>query len=433
MSAMQTGPRIPHGTEILDDPDVRDAAAQLWPGHRAGGAAAAAREERIAAAAWTAIAEPSDAVAGRLTQAYGVVDALRAVVAGAISAADENAAGRAAAEDVEARAGVERRAWEAAVARWQPRLVPSRTAEALRAASRKGLALVSRRDAVWPTRLDDLGDHAPVALWVRGDVDAISGQPAVAIVGARAATSYGEHVAGEIAGDLAQSGATIVSGGAYGVDGAAHRAALREGGPTVAVMAGGADRVYPAGHAHLLQRIAASGAVISEVAPGTTPTKFRFLKRNRVIACLGAATVVVEAASRSGSLSTAGAAAELGRPLGAVPGSILAATSAGCHRLLREYDAVCVTGADDVRELLTLDAGGAFGAVPLSAPLDPATMRVRDALGVRAWRTVDEIAARSGVSPVEATAALGLLSLEGSAESVGDAWRLAAERRARRH
>ena len=216
--------------------------------------------------------------------------------------------------------------------------------------------------------LGDLGDHAPLALWLRGDAAALSGA-GVAIVGARASSSYGEHVATELASELAGEGWTIVSGGAYGIDGTAHRAALRAGGITVAVLAGGIDRAYPAGHAQLFDRIAASGALVSEVACGGAPTRWRFLERNRIIGALADATVVVEAGWRSGSLNTAGHAAALGRPLGAVPGPVTSAASAGCHRLLREYDARCVTSAADVRELL----GGA--AAP--APTGSARARIR--------------------------------------------------------
>ncbi|QBR74269.1 DNA-processing protein DprA [Microbacterium sediminis] len=243
-----------------------------------------------------------------------------------------------------------------------------------------------------------------------------------AIVGARAATSYGEHVATELAGDLALEGVAVVSGAAYGIDGAAHRAALREGGLTVAVLAGGVDRVYPAGHAHLLARIAETGAVISEVAPGTAPTKFRFLQRNRLIAALSGATVVVEAGWSSGSLNTASHAASLARPIGAVPGSITSAQSAGCHRLLREYGAVCVTCAADVGELLGL-AGDAGAPSPIA---DPRLVRVADALGTRVWRTAEELAVSSGLAIDDVEAALGTLALEGRAEREGAAWRLGA-------
>lgn len=399
---------------ILSDREVREAADALWPGETAD-----ARVELIARAAWTAIVEPSDATAGRVTQELGAVAALEAV-----ARAPERPG---AVPETVGSAGVGAAEWDAALRRWRARVTPRVVADALRGAGRASLTLVTPCDPRWPARLADLGPHAPVSLWVRGHADAlVASGSAVSIVGARAATGYGEHVAAELAGGLARDGATVVSGGAYGIDGAAHRAALAEDGLTVAVMAGGADRVYPAGHAHLLQRIARTGAVISEVAPLGAPTKFRFLRRNRLIACLGAATVVVEAARRSGSLSTAGAAAELGRPLGAVPGSVLQTTSAGCHRLLREYDAVCVTSSDDVRELMRQGIDPALDVRDQAppSPVDPTALRVRDALGRRAWLTVDEIVRRCGVSPAETMTALGLLGLEGVAEQAEGRWRL---------
>lgn len=211
-------------------------------------------------------------------------------------------------------------------------------------------------DTDWPAGLNDLGIGAPFGLWIRSrnyaaTID-LTTRPSVAIVGARAATSYGEHVALELAQSLSASGIIIVSGAAYGIDGAAHRAALATGGTTVAFLAGGVERAYPAGHLQLIDRIVQDGAAISEVPPGSTPTKWRFLARNRLIAAVSQATVVVEAGYRSGSLNTAGHASALGRPLGAVPGPVTSAASAGCHRLIREFGAACITNADDVRQLM---------------------------------------------------------------------------------
>jgi len=170
----------------------------------------------------------------------------------------------------------------------------------------------------------------------------------VAIVGARAATAYGTHVCTEIAGALAASGWTVVSGAAYGIDAAAHRAALAAGGTTIAVLACGPDVAYPRAHADLLDAIAAQGAVISEWPPGTAPGRWRFLLRNRVVAALAGGTVVIEAGARSGTISTARHAERLGRPLMAVPGPVTSPASAGCHQLIRDCSAVCVTSAADV-------------------------------------------------------------------------------------
>jgi DNA processing protein len=286
------------------------------------------------------------------------------------------------------------------------------------------VGLVIPGDEHWPAALGDLGAHGPICLWVRGDTSALSRlEPSVALVGARAATSYGEHVTSELAAELAGSGIPIISGAAYGIDGVAHRAALAVGGQTVALLAGGADRPYPAGHAQLIERISTHGVVVSEVPCGAAPTRWRFLQRNRIIAALSTATVVVEAGWRSGSLNTAGHAAQLGRALGAVPGPITSAASAGTHRLLREYAATCVTSADDVRDMLGIATGGST-YVADGRPDTDQSSRVRDALSARVWRDAADLARRSGLSVGEVEGVLGLLRLDGVAESGSSGWRL---------
>jgi DNA processing protein len=382
--------------------EVRRAAAALWPDEPG-----EERRERAALAAWTAIAEPGDSDAGRLVAEVGAVEALRLLHDG---------------ERLPAAVDPTRAA--AAVDRWSPRLDPAVTVAALRGASSARMRLLTRAEPFWPAGFDDLGAHAPLALWSRGDASALAGAgPAVSVVGARAATPYGEQVAMELAGALAERGVVVASGAAYGIDGVAHRSALGAGGLTVAIVAGGADRVYPAGHARLYADIARSGIILSEVPPGAAPTKCRFLSRNRLLAALGEATVVVEAGARSGSLNTAGHAAELGRPLGAVPGPVTSAGSAGCHRLLREYDATCVTCVDDVMELI-----GIAGPLPRGtgeAAASPAEIRARDALAPRSPRGVAEIARRSGLSRDEAQAAIGMLELRGEARRRDAGWTLA--------
>ncbi|GLJ60005.1 DNA processing protein DprA [Microbacterium barkeri] len=384
---------------LLDDDRVR----------RAGAAHSREEPARLARAVWTAIVEPGDGTAGALVAAHGPDEALRMVEAGLHDGSL-------------AELGLGAQALAAARSRWQPRLDPAHVAQALAQGARAGLVLVTPEDAGWPEQLTDLGTHAPLALWTRGDVTGLSRiARSVAIVGARAATPYGEHVAAELAGELASRGIGVISGAAYGIDGAAHRATLGVGGLTVAVVAGGADRVYPAGHARLFADIARVGAIVSETAPGATPTKWRFLQRNRCIAALSAATVVVEAGARSGTLNTAGHAAALGRPLGAVPGPVTSATSAGCHRLLREFDAQCITSAADVLELI---GEGADDATALGGP-SAEEVRVRDALASRSPRDVDEIARRSGMAVEAVQAALGLLELAGAVRRTDGGWVLA--------
>jgi DNA processing protein len=173
----------------------------------------------------------------------------------------------------------------------------------------------------------------------------------VAMVGARAATNYGTTVAYEIAADLAAEGVVVVSGGAFGIDAAAHRGALAAQGVTIAVLANGIDQVYPVGNTSLLHAVMATGVVMTELPPGMHPTRQGFLARNRLIAALGGATLVVEAAARSGSASTVTRALELGRDVMAVPGPVTSMMSVGTHELIRD-GATLVTSADDVRELL---------------------------------------------------------------------------------
>lgn len=232
--------------------------------------------------------------------------------------------------------------------------------------ARLGGRLVTPDDAEWPAwhllSFDSLAgradsDAGPLALWVLGSrpLDELF-ERAVAVVGTRAASGYGEHVTSEIAGDLAVDGWTVVSGAAFGVDAAAHRAALGVGGTTVAVLACGVDRAYPSAHTVMLRRIAEQGAVISEYPPGTTPARYRFLARNRLVAGTSSAVVVVEAGWRSGARNTASWARRLGRPVLAVPGPVTSAASQGCHRMIREREATLVGNAREV-----VEAAGAIG------------------------------------------------------------------------
>ena len=373
--------------------------------------------DRWARAVWSHLVEPGDGIAGRLIEALGAEGALRTLLAG---------------PPRDQLGGLSLRELTEAWKRWQPRVAADLPATALEIARRQSIRIVVPTDPDWPDQLDDLDAHAPVCLWVRGDVGALRRlRPSVAVVGARAATSYGEHVAVEIASDLAGGGVPIVSGAAYGIDGAAHRAALAVGGLTVALLAGGADRSYPVGHAQLIDRIAATGAVISEVPCGSAPTKWRFLQRNRLIAALAGAVVVVEAGWRSGSLNTAGHGVALGRPLGAVPGPVTSAASAGCHRLLREFGAACITDGKDVRELLGLVDGRAealdealftMGAED-GRPWTDHRTRATDALSTRSWRDVTDVARRSGMSVAAIESLLGLLALEGLVQGGPQGWR----------
>jgi DNA processing protein len=312
---------------------------------------------------------------------------------------------------------------ETALKRWMPRLLAPAALLAVRQAARFRARLLTPEHPFWPTGLADLEHHGPIALWVRGNDEALEALGnSIALVGARAATGYGEHVTMEASAGLVDRGFAIVSGAAYGIDGMAHRAALASSGQTVAFLAGGVDRFYPSGHDALLTRIVEAGAVISELPCGAPPTKWRFLQRNRLIAAVSQATVVLEAGWRSGSLNTANHAAALGRPLGAVPGPVTSAASAGCHRLIRDYQATLVTNPDEMAELMpALDASThsaihttLSGAFQRSAPRpSPEYTRLLDALSTRSPRTSVDLATRSGLSVGDVQALLGTLELDG--------------------
>lgn len=371
-----------------------------------------ALKERFARASWTGIAEPGDRVAGVLIAALGAAAALDAVVA---RASVDSLLARLDGESTEKELGE-------AIERWRPRLQSRLALVALKQAARYGVRLVVPGDESWPAGFDDLGPHSPLALWLRGNESTLTtSASSIALVGARAATGYGEHVAMEASAGLVDRGYTIVSGAAYGIDGMAHRAALASSGQTIAVLAGGVDRFYPSGHEALLTRIVESGVVVSELPCGSAPTKWRFLQRNRLIAAASRATVVLEAGWRSGSLNTAGHAAALGRPLGAVPGPVTSAASAGCHRLIRDFDAVCVTNADEMAELAPL-ASAPVHREARQLAMGADELRVRDALSTRSARIVDDIAARSGLSIAAVQSVLGTTQLGGSAVERETGW-----------
>ncbi|MFC4856409.1 DNA-processing protein DprA [Actinophytocola glycyrrhizae] len=305
-------------------------------------------------------------------------------------------------------------------------------------AEKAGARLVVPEDPDWPawqllclappTDRGLRGAGPPLGLWVRGAVPVANVfDRAVSVVGARAATGYGEHVAAELGYGLARAGMTVVSGAAYGIDGAAHRGALSAGGPTVAVLACGVDIAYPAGHSGLLDGIAAAGLVVSEYPPGTTPARHRFLVRNRLIAALSSATVVVEAGIRSGARNTATTAGALGKVVLAVPGPITSAMSVGCHDLLRTGGAMVAGSVPEIIE--------AVG--PVGENLDPArrdrrratdglgeqALRVHDALLREESRDAEQLAVESGVPPARVRALLSELEFTGHATRHDDGWR----------
>ncbi len=314
-------------------------------------------------------------------------------------------------------------------------------AAVLARADAAGIRYVVPGDDEWPegvARLDHvdavsgLGGQ-PLGLWVRGPLrlDQVAAD-GVAIVGSRSATTYGTSVAGDLAAAVAAQGRAVVSGAAFGIDQAAHRGALGVGGPTVAVLACGVDRAYPSAHRPLLDHLAQHGAVVSELRPGLPPTRVRFLARNRVIAALGTGTVVVEAAVRSGALSTATWAGRLGRVLMGVPGPVTSAPSEGVHELLRTGAAALVTRGEHVVEALS-PVGTAMVA-PRRAPeraadvMDLLEMRVLDAVPLVQAAAGISVAHAAGLSVADTTRALHRLRAAGLVQPEGALWRRAPQR-----
>ena len=389
--------------------------------------------ERIARAALSRLMEPQDAAGLALVQATGALDAL-------MIATGRAAAGPALEQEItgllaENGAGTSWAGMTAALKRWAPRIPDLAPERDLATMARLGGRLIVPSDELWPSQLGDLGIHEPICLWWRGMEQELPG-PAmtVALVGSRDSTSYGASVTGEIAYSLAQRGFTVVSGGAYGIDAHAHRAALAGGSgpvPTIAVMAGGVDRFYPSGNEDLLRAVCNQGAVLAEVPPGSAPTRYRFLQRNRLIAALASVTVVVEARWRSGALNTAHHAETLGRAVGAVPGSVHSANSAGCHRLLRDGGAICVTDAGEIAELASPSGVGltepGTGRVADHDGLTLEDLILLDALPLRSTTSVDKLCAVAGLSSESVRAGLGRLGLLGLAASERGGWKRAKE------
>ncbi len=371
--------------------------------------------ERLARVRLNLVFEPGDPRAAELSDELGAVEFLDRLLA------DQ------AASDVVTSAG--------------PRLAEVEPGRVLEQAGRLGIRFVVPGDQEWPPALGDLRLAAPLAqrggvpfgLWVRGaGLDQLP--PAVAIVGSRAATQYGADAAARMAADLARSGWAVVSGGAYGIDQAAHRGALAVKGITVAVLANGLDRAYPPGSDPLIDAIAEDGAVVSELAPGASPTRIRFLGRNRLIAALARGTVVVEAALRSGALNTGNWTGRLHRPVLAVPGPITSALSEGVHQLVRSGAAGLVTSAEEVLEAVARP--GEHLLVEKRAPerrrdrLTNRQQQLLDAVPVGVPASTGDVARTARLGVVEARRGLDRLEEEGLVAYADAGWRLTSLARA---
>ncbi|HEX4814374.1 MAG TPA: DNA-processing protein DprA [Nonomuraea sp.] len=364
-------------------------------------------------------ADVGDTIMGRLVRQYGAAGAVKAIRARALPA-----------EFVAQEAQLERPPdLTARLNAWHARLAAANPAADLEVGHNSGARLIIPGMPEWPTQLDDLGPSQPLGLWLHGSADLrFSCLKSVAVVGARSATAYGVHIAAEFGVGLSECGWTVVSGGAFGVDGAAHRGALAAASPTVVVLACGVDICYPSSHDALFAAVREQGVVVSECPPGVHPTRARFLIRNRLIAALARGTVVVEAALRSGALNTATHTLTLNRHLAAIPGPVTSRMSAGCHRLLRERKAVCVTTPEEMIELV-----GVIGddlAPQSRAPVVPRdqlnepTKRVLDAIPARGGAGPASIAVRAGLGLDVTLSALGGLAAAGYIERSPDGWRL---------
>lgn len=387
--------------------------------------------ERIARAALTRLLEPGSVLGTTAVRVWGPERALQILTGVDRPGPDE----RQELSLVLAGEGtpLTERTWTKALQGWTARtasLSPERDLESL---GRLGGGLLIPGDPGWPRNVEDLGPAAPVALWYRGAGGVPRRQSTLAVVGSRDATAYGQSVTRTLSSGVATRGLTVMSGGAYGIDAMAHRAALAAGTGTpltAAVMAGGLDRYYPAGHEELLREVSSRGILLSEMPPGASPTRHRFLQRNRLIAALSGAVLVVEARWRSGAQNTAGHALGLGREVGVVPGPVTSPQSAGCHRLLRESPAVVVT---DLEEALALMPDSGPGAVSGTASRAPAArihdhltveeLLVYEALPLRSAVPVDRLCAVAGLGPGTVMGTLKRLQRQSLAEQREAGWR----------
>lgn len=404
------------------------------------------RLETTARAGLTRIIEPNDQTGYALVAILGAVEAYRMIREHTGSAPARTQQQVADLLDAHGAARASLRL-DAGLDRWRARARVANPQADLQLIKNLGGGILLPGDADWPRGFDALGLAAPLALWYRGTAPtATLREPStlVAIVGSRDATEYGRTITAELASGLVRHGICIISGGAYGIDAKAHEAALAEEPPatetqtrpsTIAVMAGGLDRFYPAGNEDLLYRVHREGLLIAEVAPGTSPTRWRFLQRNRLIAALCALTIVSEARWRSGALSTARHAAEMGREVGALPGSVHSSNSAGCHRLIREGAATLITDTAEALELLpaTTISGSQSTVGEADATKDQDDTRDYDGLAVqdlllldalpqRTPRTVDELATLAGLGIGSILGGLSRLSAKGLAQSKPEGW-----------
>ena len=376
--------------------------------------------EHFARATFALITEPGDRFAGALIAALSPELVLELLIARSssvefssrLSAVDSL-------QEIEDRLGSFEDLFADAMQRWLPRLVLADVVSSFEVAAIVKARLLIPKSRFWPDQLSDLAEATPHCLWYRSNLDEPpTASASISIVGSRNSTSYGDWVTSEIVADCAARDLTIVSGGAYGIDATAHRSALANDQTTIAFLAGGIDRLYPSGNAAIFEKIIERGAAVAEQAPGASPTKWRFLQRNRLIAAMSSATIVVEAGQRSGALNTVTHALELGRSVGAVPGPITSQTSAGCNRIISEglVSSICAPGeAAD----LALGKAGWF-----QAPFDGLGSYETRALDAMTWGALPEsqLASSAGLTARELSIALRQLSLLGHVKQTDKGW-----------
>ena len=348
-------------------------------------------DEAKALVIWNALVEPGDRIAGELIGTLGANAALEAFLS-KLDLGDEI---------------------QKAFERWAPRYREGIFEEKLHIAQKHDLKLLLPSDPQWPSEFKDLGSHSPLLIWYRGNLEHFNYlDRKVGVVGSRNASHYGQRVTTDVASMLVEENAAIISGGALGIDAVAHRTALKLKGLTIAFMAGSLDCLYPSANYELFDEIGHRGLLLSELAPGSRPTRWRFLQRNRLIAALSDATVVTEAGWRSGSINTVNHACELSRPVFAVPGPITSPASAGCNRLIRDGQANLLLDVSD----LPSELGWRSSSLNESGSLGSLEVRALDALTSK-FQTTDKILVESGLSIEELRIALGSLKLIGLAEA----------------
>lgn len=372
----------------------------------------------FASLAWSVVCEPGDAFAGQLISTFGAARSLEFEIRRTSAKEYVSHFAEAGSDWLEMQKfGRFERTLADARERWVPRLSLAKVKSAVDVMASLGGWFITEQSEQWPISVNDLGNHAPRGLWGIGTPQDSSRM--VSVVGSRVASAYGEYATGELLGPMVNRGYAVVSGGAYGIDACAHRAAVAFNGFTVAVMAGGLDYLYPSGNRDLFRLISKQGLLLSEMPPGAEPTKWRFLQRNRLIAALGQGTIVVEANARSGAVSTANRAIDLGRPLGAVPGPINSPESDGCNQLIRDLKAQLISCSDDIFEML----GDSTEAIAIEqAGLGALETRVLDVIGL-STADLARICREGGLTRAEAEIGIAGLSLLGLIQQDSSGWR----------